>query len=85
MAEVLTEEYTSSEDTDNEAGNPVYTVRERSWESRKLIKHKKALDKFYVGHQSKRSRESSVKRVRQKMLANWDKPDDCPSMGKFKY
>ena len=77
MTEVLTEDYMSSEDTDiDQAGKSVYSVKELSWESRKLIKRKKAFDKFYVGQQSKRTRDRSIKRG--SMLANRDKPEDFP-------
>ena len=79
MAEVLTEDYMSSEDTDiDEAGKSANSVKELSWESRMLIKRKKAFDKFYVGQQSKRTRDRSIKRVRGSMLANRDMPEDCP-------
>lgn len=45
MAEILTEPYMSSEDSDDNGQK--YVVKELSWESRKLIKRKKQLDKFY--------------------------------------
>ena len=40
-----------------------YVVNERSWESRKLTKRKKQQVKFYLGQQSKQTKECLGPRV----------------------
>ena len=80
MAEVLTEDFISSEDTDmNEDGKFVYTVKDLAWESRKLTKRKKVLDKFYAGQHSKHGRNHSIKRLCGEMLSARQHPDDFPA------
>lgn len=77
MAELLiTEAYMSSEDSDDNGRR--YVVKELSWESRKLSKRKKQLDKFYHKQHSQRTKERLVPRVRGEELSLRSKPDDCP-------
>lgn len=67
MAEVLQEEYMSSEEsqyeTDSE-GKVNYVVRELSWESEKLSRRKQKLDREYGKSQTKRSRSQVHQRLR---------------------
>ena len=78
MAELLTEAYMSSEDSDDSNGRK-YVVKKLSWENRKLIKRKKQLDKFYHKQHSKRTKERLVPRVHGEELSLRGKPDDCPA------
>ena len=81
MAEVLTEAYMSSEDSEyDESGKLLnYNVKDLAWESPKLKKRKKLLDKLYNKSQSQRSQNRLVKRVRDKTFSIHPKPDDCPT------
>ena len=75
MAEILSEDYMSSEESDVEGK---FLVKELSWESRKLEKRRQQLDKFYNEQHSKRTMERLVKRVRGEVLSAQQKPVDCP-------
>ena len=75
MAEILSEDYMSSEENDVEGK---FLVKELAWESRKLEKRKQQLDKFYNEQHSKGTRERLVKRVRDEVLSGQQKPLDCP-------
>ena len=82
MAEVLREEYMSSEESayDEDTKDLVqYNVKELAWESTKLTKRKKKLDKIHHKSKSACSQKRSVKRVRDKTLSLRPKPDDCPA------
>lgn len=54
VAEVLTEDYMSTEESSNEDDQLSYVVKAIPWESEKLIKRKKVLDKTHGKAQSKR-------------------------------
>ena len=75
LAEILSEDYMSSEESDVEGK---FLVKELSWESRKLEKRRQQLDKFYNEQHSKRTMERLVKRVRGEVLSAQQKPVDCP-------
>ena len=75
LAEILSEDYMSSEESDVEGK---FLVKELAWESRKLEKRRQQLDKFYNEQHSKRTRERLVKRVRGDVLSAQQKPVDCP-------
>ena len=75
MAEILSEDHMSSEESDVEGK---FLVKELAWESRKLEKTNQQLDKFYNEQHSKRTRERLVKRVRGEVLSAQQKPVDCP-------
>ena len=79
VAEVLTEDYMSTEESSNEDDQLTYIVRTITWESERLTKRKKVLDKTHEKNQSKRSRQRLIKRVRHEgMISVRPKPDNCP-------
>lgn len=82
MVKVLTEDYMSSEDSEYDEHTKElkhYLVKDLAWESSKLTKRKKKLDKIHKKSQSERSLKRSLKRVRDKTLSLRPKPDDCPA------
>ena len=66
MAELLTEGYMSSEESDMEGDTLVYVVRTIPWVSDQLRKRRAKLDKIYMKGQSTRFQQRTVKRVRMK-------------------
>ena len=79
VAEVLTEQFMSSEESENEEDDKViYVVKTIPWESEKLKKRKKRLDKEYNKTQTKCQNKRSVKRVRREGVSSRTKPEDCP-------
>ena len=79
VAEVLTEDYMSTEESSNEDDQLTYIIKTIPWESERLRKRKKILDKTHGKTQSKRSRQRFVKRVRQEgIVSDRPKPDNCP-------
>ena len=79
VAEVLTEQFMSSEESENEEDDQViYVVKTIPWESEKLEKRKKRLDKEYNKTQTKCQNKRSVKRVRREGVSSRPKPEDCP-------
>ena len=80
MAEVLTEAYMSSEESEQEDGKLVYVVKTIPWESEDLKKRKRKLDRIHKKNQSKCSQDRAVKRVRKEgALSLLDRPEDCPN------
>ncbi|KAJ7355050.1 hypothetical protein OS493_028265 [Desmophyllum pertusum] len=65
VAEVLTDEYMSSEESSIEDDSAVYVIKTIPWESSQLKKRKRKLDKAYEKSSGKRSKQRSVKRVRK--------------------
>ena len=55
----------STEESSNEDDQLSFVVKKVTWESERLRKRKKSLDKSHEKTQSKRSRQRFVKRVRQ--------------------
>ena len=53
-------------------------MKELYWESRKLAKRKKQLNKFYHKQQSKQTKEWLDQRVHGEELSLQSKPDSCP-------
>ena len=69
----------STEESSNEDDQLSYIVKKVAWESERLRKRKKILDKTHEKTQSKRSRQRFVKRVRQeRIISDRPKPDNCP-------
>ena len=77
MAELQVTEASMSLENSDDNGRR-YVVKELSWESRKLTKRKKQLDKFYHKQQSKQTKEPLDARLRGEELSLQSKPDDCP-------
>ncbi|KAJ7388999.1 hypothetical protein OS493_034388 [Desmophyllum pertusum] len=79
VAEVLTDEYMSSEESSIEDDSAVYVIKTIPWESSQLKKRKRKLDKAYEKSSGKRSKQRSVKRVRKdEIISLREKPDNCP-------
>ena len=79
VAEILSEEYMSSEESADEDGTMVYVVKAIPWESIKLKKRKRILDQKFSKNHSARSRQHSVKRVRKEGVNSLKaKPSNCP-------
>ena len=60
VAEVLTEDYMSTEESSNEDDQLSYIVKRIPWESEKLRKRKRVLDKTHGKTQSKRVQDSDL-------------------------
>ena len=75
MAEILSGDYMSSEESDEEGK---FLVKELAWETGKVEKRKQQLDKFYNEQHYKPTRERLVKRVRGEVLSAQQKLVDCP-------
>ena len=56
-----------------------YNIKDLAWESSKLTKRKKKLDKIHQKSQSPRSLKRSIKRVRDTTLSARTKPHNCPA------
>ena len=54
----------STEESSNEEDQLTYVVKKMAWESERLTKRKKVLDKTHEKTQSKRSRQRFLKRIR---------------------
>lgn len=85
MAELLTEEYMSSEvsDAGDDKGRSnkqkIYIIT-LPWESKKLKTIKRKLDEEYASHQSVRSQRRKFDRVRDSEdYSSRPKPENCPS------
>lgn len=78
VAEVLTLDYMSSEESDtDENGKGLYKIKTLPWQSQELKKRKKALDKQH--------KESLPELVRRRLtpkhvggVSSRSKPEDCP-------
>lgn len=84
MAEVLNEDYMSSEESENEAdddGRNVFhgfRVKSLKWESKRLTSRKEKLDSIYDQFFSRRLRRQP--RIRSKrFLSDRPCPKDCPN------
>ena len=77
MADVLREDFMSSEDSDS--GKEVYKVKTLPWESEQLSKNKRRLDEFHASRQSMHSQQRFVKRVRITGATVREQPSDCPA------
>jgi hypothetical protein len=81
MAEVLREDYMSSEEsqyeTDSENVNG-YLVKPLGWESKKLERRKHKLDKAYKDAQTARSQKRMIKRIRIDQCSKRPCPQEFP-------
>lgn len=80
VAEVLQDDYMSSEESQDEDSTVTFILKTIPWESKKLKKRKEKLDKEYQKHHTTRQTKRSVKRVRKDGVVSLrPKPQDCPS------
>ena len=85
MAEVLKEDYMSSEDSclesDGEGATgkaTKYSIRKLSWEGERLSRAKRALDKVYSSSLSKRAKDRILPREESDELSTRPVPDNAP-------
>ena len=86
MAEVLTEDYMSSEESeceenaDGEVTVTAYVVKDITWESEKMKRRKGKLDKTFKKSQSPRSQKRTIRRIHKDgFLSTRNCPKDAPS------
>ena len=88
IAELLTEDYMSSEESQSEdesddegrSNKKKLCINTLPWESKELKTYKKKLDEQYASHQSVRSRRREFKRDRAHgNYFSRPKPENCPS------
>ena len=82
VAEVMYCDYMSSEESDvDDGGNKIYVVRPLQWQSDKLTKKKKALDRHHSRSLARLVRERLGGRI-QGTQSTREVPDSCPGWAK---
>ena len=77
MAEVLLEDYMSSDESEcDDSGTVVYHVKTLPWESPKLAKRKTKLDNEYRDIHNQRANKRVTPRIR---MGNYSSRNQCPS------
>ena len=67
----------SEESADDESGQTIYQVKQLSWESARLKKTKRKLDKWYT-KENKGLKRRTVRRVRVDEMSPRVMPETCP-------